>query len=96
MCPAREVVIEPVELKAPVRGSYSSAEPVGNPSDPPLGSGASTPPVIRTRPSRRTVAVWNARAVVIAPAGMTLGDATGVGLDEGPADGAPDGGAEDA
>src|ERR1035437_4193233 len=57
--PKRAVAIDPVALKAPVLGSYNSAE-----ASAPLSS---FPPAIRTRPSESSVAVWESRAVAIDP-----------------------------
>ena len=47
--------MDPVGLKAPVSGSYSSAEVRS------AGVYADVPPVIRTLPSASKVAVWPAR-----------------------------------
>jgi len=56
---SRAAVIDPVGLKVPAFGSYSSAE-ARNPW--PL-----SPPAMRTRPSDSRVAVWLSRAAVNRP-----------------------------
>src|ERR1035437_3141284 len=57
--PKRAVAIDPVALKAPGLGPYTSAA-----ASRPLSS---SPPAIRTRPSESSVAVWESRAVAIDP-----------------------------
>ena len=65
MCQARGVVIEPVRVKLPVAGSYSSADAkVVEPS---------VPPVMRTRPSAMSVAVSPTRAIDIDPVALNPG-----------------------
>ena len=58
--PSRAATIGSVALKAPVFGSYSSAEATAL-------KPASRPPATRTRPSERSVAVPPSRAAVIEP-----------------------------
>ena len=82
---SRALAIEPVGLKVPVRGSYSSAEDrIGAPHSPAVSL---TPPAMRTRPSESKVAVWNSRAVVIEPVwlkpGVGAGSGVGLGLEAG-------------
>jgi hypothetical protein len=52
----------PMAVKLPIDGSYTSAVFVACTSDPML-----EPPVIRTRSSASSVAVWKARGAVIDP-----------------------------
>jgi hypothetical protein len=57
--------IDPVGLKVPVFGSYSSAEArsAGEPS---------APPATNTRPSRSCVAAWSTLTVLIEPVGLNM------------------------
>src|ERR1035437_3513772 len=60
-------VIEPVELKVPVFGSYSSAEARSGALSP-----TSPPPAIRTRPLDSNVAVWPTRPTCNEPVGLKV------------------------
>ena len=62
---SRAAAIEPVRLKAPVFGSYNSAEAIS-------ATSASTPPAMRTRPSESAVADWLSRTVVIEPVALKV------------------------
>jgi hypothetical protein len=59
--------MDPVELKVPVLGSYSSAEESGWSASP-----VDRPPATRTRPSARRVAVCPSRPTVIDPVGVNV------------------------
>src|ERR1035437_2686690 len=82
VCKSRPVAIDAVALKAPVLGSYNSAEATTPTPTPPLPL---SPPAMRTRPSESNVAVCLLRTVVIDPVELKapgVGDWVGVRLSD--------------
>src|ERR1700675_1340254 len=77
-------LIEPVALNRPVVGSYSSADlstlaevstrryEARGTAVPALGLAPVTPPVMSTRPSVNSVAVWFSRGSPIKPVGLNV------------------------